>query len=1414
MRFLLLKDLIHPYLLLLTGQTMFTNDRQCDDLTLCNCTTFETAEPAFVTDPLGNKIYTEDRSCSPILACGDNEYESFYPTKRMLSLRQGHPEAVQTSTGDNVPQPMYFSNRECRSFARACDATEYSNAESISCKLDHVTFPTSGGSAFAFLGSNLTSGFNFAGMPDAIVTAKDNWWGDTNVRVAFSYLGTDSEFGCNNDPSDFVDANGHGCDYFASALCVGASSASDKWRPELQATEACCACGGGKATPVEANAAFAVSSVPFQNYAEKNVSQTDYRAYLNNLATNLTTNVYKDVLVTAFAKPDDPMSDADYPRSYISNSEWGASGCCTGVAAPVNPNIDCSLSSTSHDCRNTILCSDGTMPSRSMASGLNEYGVAIAVGDTCADGTTPTSCAYASGMRSTTAGASNPCLVGPDDFAIRPSDSAPGYHKTTAVYSPPSSDWCMAQRVDTCTFKVYVYDDEAPVLTCPSNIELCTDGGATSDSMYATIYTNVENRSDSAPFVYSSSGTSTGIGDFEITQGPLASPFFPVITDNVDGVAVASGYGETITECAANPSADCLSTIAVDNTVSFAPRTRTGTVVAYNDKVTSCTELTEVPTLTNSTNDQTGVMGLCTVPGNLATAAPAAASICGAATGGSAGCIATDVFLNTPVTIGGNTIPAATYKACVWVVPDSIPGTCAAGKLGLSSTYVVDTTSSGYASSGAVLENYLTLVGGDAAAKPDVACVPKCPGHTVGVNPGAASSMGKFIIGDHMVKWTATDSFGNAASCQTKITVHDCACPKFEMNSTVSMANNGGDDYSCTDRTTNTVAGQCFAVIDNLSVEATDNSGVAPKISMYVEQQVGGSTVRRPVDSDYKFPLGATTIKAMAWDKSAWFESTAYPSGAYPGAVGGADNYPRILDMQNGPQRCSIADVDSATTCSYFPIEGTVDSPCRCEFTVTVTDNEAPTACTAGTLSDMTVAALDDDAVSGFSGKFAAFGSSSLSMPTGFGNTDWMNVTDNSGCVDPATTKYYVTDMLGCAAGGGEVVSGHVQENFATAAGTAAATRFYVGEVVEITAVFSDCSGNTANCSFSVIVPGQWMKMTTFDAAPLTCPSCASGCGSAEAGTFGQTCLNKADLLEQGVSLNGQVQLDLLPTADGVIVDTTPGSHLRVNAGAGKPGTLLGHKTFWTPSPTTAGTDGNDNLGKYIGTTEDYDCDSVGVAEGSPVPSDILGFEDNYTSAGLTYFTMEDPDGTYEVVLDEVIVPRSSTTKYVSAYYKASGSAGSIFFKMESVDTCQNTIVNTSTIDISTVPAGWQHFSFAVSDAVAITISFGLISTASDAEASFDHVGFGELGCTDAYSGNYNENAIINDGTCVRTDCCADTLATNYDATCPAIREAASACDYGDRNGVLAGMQVDMQTLKSNENELRGLLQSIQGMLA
>ena len=69
----------------------------------------------------------------------------------------------------------------------------------------------------------------------------------------------------------------------------------------------------------------------------------EYRKYLSDAASAnaATTYTSQKLLVTAFARPDKPLEDSNYPRSYVAHSDWQPQNCCNGQAYPVDTSTDC-----------------------------------------------------------------------------------------------------------------------------------------------------------------------------------------------------------------------------------------------------------------------------------------------------------------------------------------------------------------------------------------------------------------------------------------------------------------------------------------------------------------------------------------------------------------------------------------------------------------------------------------------------------------------------------------------------------------------------------------------------------------------------------------------------------------------------------------------------------------------------------------------------------------------------------------------------------------------------------------------------------------------------------------------------------------------------------------------------------------
>jgi hypothetical protein len=537
----------HPYVRLIHQTVMYTEDRQCQELHVCECTQFEekigtcVETAAFPNSDAANKarcdaidnlnlddpaacaavadaqaaplctwtpssklvpltvLRTSDRTCTPLRKCkilctakvaadvvaceaADTEtvclsvqtvagapgactftameYESRYPLKEVLDISAlpGHSLSV---LGQVQTVSLYRGDRDCAPFSfgpgqtKCADGVEYSSDETVECTLDPVvlstrsheyvaTVDTADPKTFNFVGGNALGGIE---RGEDTLAADDNWYpdvsevtGEKTVVVTVSYPADDAVNGC-RDFADFVDTDGNGCGWWAANTCnatVTTSTASadeilDRFRAGLTPRRACCACGGGSATEVKI-ADFTVSAVPFRT--DGTAEQVIQNVREASRQARSGTRVHQTLLVTAFAKPANWELMAGYPRTYINHADWDAEGCCAGTAEGFEHS-----------------CADARDGKGACSSGADD----VAVG------------------RSTRGGF----------------DPNPGFHATVAVYTSHSEDWCYAQRVDTCTFDVYVFDDEPPTMTCPEELHVCTDGGRDSDSMYATVYTDV-----------------------------------------------------------------------------------------------------------------------------------------------------------------------------------------------------------------------------------------------------------------------------------------------------------------------------------------------------------------------------------------------------------------------------------------------------------------------------------------------------------------------------------------------------------------------------------------------------------------------------------------------------------------------------------------------------------------------------------------------------------------------------------------------------------------------------------------------------------------------------------------------------------------------------------------------------------
>ena len=111
---------------------------------------------------------------------------------------------------------------------------------------------------------------------------------------------------------------------------------------------------------------------------------------------------------------------------------------------------------------------------------------------------------------------------------------------TTNIYEAPDLDWCVAQRVDTAEFFVYVFDMEDPVIECPEKTVVCAEDLQASKPVLAANQR-----------VGDLAGYAANYADILITQPPpdAMTPNFPnvwpiSVTDNVNADMVFDSTGD------------------------------------------------------------------------------------------------------------------------------------------------------------------------------------------------------------------------------------------------------------------------------------------------------------------------------------------------------------------------------------------------------------------------------------------------------------------------------------------------------------------------------------------------------------------------------------------------------------------------------------------------------------------------------------------------------------------------------------------------------------------------------------------------------------------------------------------------------------------------------------------------------
>jgi hypothetical protein len=594
----------------------------------------------------------------------------------------------------------------------------------------------------------------------------------------------------------------------------------------------------------------------------------------------------------------------------------------------------------------------------------------------------------------------------------------------------------------TCSFTVTVIDNQAPTITCPANISVNASSGVCSAVVTYTAPTGTDNcaGATTAQTVGLASGATYTVGvttnTFQVTalNGATATCSFTVtVVDNQAPVitcpanttvnatsgacsAVVTYTAPTGTDNCAGASTTQIAGLASGATFPVGVTTNTFRVTALNGTTATCSFTVTVidnqaPTITCPANQSiSGTSGAfpCTAPATYV--APVGADNCpGATTIRTVGLASGSSFpqgVNT-VTYQVTAANGAT-STCSFTIT---VGTCNSAPIAVCQNVTVSANGS---CQGVVLPSQVNNGSSDPNGDP----------MTFVLAPA-----GPFALGTTNVTLTVSDPFGLSSSCNAIVTVVDNQVPAITCPANMSV---------------NAGVGTCNATVTYTAPTGTDNCS-GPTTAQIVGLGSGAS-----------FPIGTTVNTFRVTDGAGNTATCSFtvnvidnqapiitcPSNIILSAVTNTCAATATYSVPVGTDNCPGATTNQSTgltSGSSFPVGTTVNTfvvtagngaTTSCAFTVTVTDNQAPTiVCPANITTNATT------------GQCAAV--VNYATPTG---------TDN------------------CP---GAVVS--------VVSGFASGTSFPVGTTTNTFRV-TDASGATASCSFTVTVIDN-------QAPSIICPS-------------------------------------------------------------------------------------------------------------------------------------------------------------------------------------------------------------------------------------------------------------------------------------------------------------------------------------
>ena len=607
-------------------------------------------------------------------------------------------------------------------------------------------------------------------------------------------------------------------------------------------------------------------------------------------------------------------------------------------------------------------------------------------------------------------------------------------------------------NITTCSFNVVVTDTEAPVISgCPANISVNNDYNACGAIVNWTAPTVTDNCSAT------------------ITASHNPGDFFPA------GVTTVT---YTATDASGNVST-CTFTVTVadsENPVITCPAN-----IVVNADPNACTAVTTIPVPVTSDN-----CGVATVVNDVTGTADASGIYSIGVT--TVTYTVTDNSGNTATcsfTVTVNDLENPTITCPANIVADAAAGTCSAA---------------------------VTVPAPVAADNCGIASI-------VNDYNGTADASGTYPVGVTAVIYTVTDLSGNTATCSFSVTVNDIENPTIACPTDISV---------------NTDGGACTATVSVLAPVTADNCGVASVVNNFTGT----------ADASGVYPLGVTTVVYTVTDNAGNTATCSFtvtvtdienPTITCPvdistsvdmGTCSATVTVPAPATADN----CGVASVvndfnGTANASGVYPVGTTTvvytvtdysGNSATCSFTVTVLENEAPviscpaniTATAEPGICGATVAVAlptvtDNCGVASFSNDFNNTTDASGFYPVGV-TTVTYTVTDLAG--NTATCSFTVTvndienPTIACPAdisvdtdGGActatvSVPSPVTADNCGVASvvnnfnGTADASGIYPLGVTTVIYTVTDVNGNTATCSFTVMV-------TDIENPGIACPA-------------------------------------------------------------------------------------------------------------------------------------------------------------------------------------------------------------------------------------------------------------------------------------------------------------------------------------